>query len=140
MLDYFCRLAVAERLLPQNFDLAFRALHAFGSDRPARTFASVAASLARRDDLAALKSLLGSVQGTITDAEWDEVCLFPHILFCWLAECKILVFATAYIDGNKLRKVIILSGAVLDLRLPPSLLARALFGSCLMWGSGCSQC
>lgn len=85
MLDYFCRLAVAERLLPQNFDLAFRALHAFGSDRPARTFASVAASLARRDDLAALKSLLGSVQGTITDAEWDEVCLFPHILFCWLA-------------------------------------------------------
>lgn len=83
-----CRLAVAERLLPVNFDLAFRALHAFGGDRPARTFASVAASLARRDELAALKSLLQSVQGTITDAEWDEVrCNFSNFagmaaLFC----------------------------------------------------------
>ena len=68
-----CRLAVAEKLLQHNFDLAFRALHAFGGARPARTFASVAASLARRDDLAALKNLLQSVQGTITDEEWDEV-------------------------------------------------------------------
>ncbi len=79
---------MAERLLPVNFDLAFRALHAFGGDRPARTFASVAASLARRDELAALKSLLQSVQGTITDAEWDEVrCNFSNFagmaaLFC----------------------------------------------------------
>lgn len=68
-----CRTAVAEKLLPHNFDLAFRALHAFGGARPACTFAAVAASLARRDDLASLKNLLQSVQGTITDEEWDEV-------------------------------------------------------------------
>lgn len=65
---------MAEELLPRNFDLAFRALHAFGDGRPARIFANVAASLARRDDLSALKALLQSVQGTVTDAEWDEVC------------------------------------------------------------------
>ncbi len=65
---------MAELLLPRNFDLGFRALHAFGDGRPARTFAAVAASLALRDDLAALKALLQRVQGTVTDAEWDEVC------------------------------------------------------------------
>lgn len=63
---------MAERLLPRSFDLGFRALHAFSSGRPARTFAAVAATLARRDDLAAIKSLLQKVQGTITDEEWDE--------------------------------------------------------------------
>lgn len=77
---------MAEKLLPHNFDLAFRALHAFGGARPARTFASVAASLARRDDLAALKSLLQSVQGTITDEEWDEV---RHILMVQILDMSL---------------------------------------------------
>jgi hypothetical protein len=72
----FVRLAVAKQLLLRNFDLAFRALHAFGGGRPARTFVAVASILGRSNDLDALKTLLQSVQGTVTDEEWDEARLF----------------------------------------------------------------
>ena len=75
------RLAVAELLLPANFDLGFRALHAFGSgQRVARTFAAAAGQLARSEDTSTLRGVLQRIQGTVTDDEWDEVWLV-HVLY-----------------------------------------------------------
>ncbi len=67
------RLAVAELLLPRNFGLVFRALHAFGGGAPARTYAGVARGLAARGAAAALRELLANVSGTLGDDEWDQV-------------------------------------------------------------------
>jgi hypothetical protein len=76
------RLAVAQLLLPANFDLGFRALHAFGGARVARTYAAAAGSLARAGEAAALRGMLQRIQGTVTDEEWDEVwhaaCMCPR--------------------------------------------------------------
>lgn len=67
------RLAVAELLLPRDFGLVFRALHAFGGGAPARTYAGVARGLAARGAAAALRELLANVSGTLGDDEWDQV-------------------------------------------------------------------
>ena len=67
------RLAVAELLLPRDFGLVFRALHAFGGGAPARTYAGVVRGLAARGAAAALRELLANVSGTLGDDEWDQV-------------------------------------------------------------------
>ncbi|KAK9842213.1 hypothetical protein WJX81_000852 [Elliptochloris bilobata] len=67
------RLAVAELLLPRDFGLAFRALHAFGEGAPARAYAGAARNLAARGAASELRELLGNVSGTVSDDEWDQV-------------------------------------------------------------------
>lgn len=73
-----CRLAVAELLLPRDFGLAFRALHAFGGGTPAAAYAGVARGLAARGSAGALRELLANISGTLGDDEWDQA---RHTLF-----------------------------------------------------------
>ena len=68
------RLAVALRLLPQRFDLGFRALHAFCPAQTARIFAAVGGALAAQGRTAELRALLQNIQGLVTSDEWDQVC------------------------------------------------------------------
>ena len=68
------------RLLPQRFDLGFRALHAFCPAQTARIFAAVAAALAAQGRTAELRALLQNIQGLVTSDEWDQVCLTRFLL------------------------------------------------------------
>ena len=63
---------MAELLLPRDFGLAFRALHAFGEAAPARAYAGAARRLAASGAAGELRELLGNVSGTVSDDEWDQ--------------------------------------------------------------------
>ena len=63
---------MAELLLPRDFGLAFRALHAFGEGAPARAYAGASRRLAARGAAGELRELLRNVSGTVSDDEWDQ--------------------------------------------------------------------